>query len=235
MEIKSHETWEEYCFRKTYYDKSTMNSLYNFKSLFESKYDVLENERKTYRNGGQYYGSVKYKCANYNIKSMQRIEKEIKEENEKKFLPTKIHRVIELIDLIKNEMNEPYVTELLTDYVQFHISNNEFNKNQLYNYNCMFKEETFTTQSSYLNEIAKKKIKMKKEEKDQNEKKINEKKQQEYELICRYEEKQIIINKQNRVNKQIEEFYLEKKKKKENELNTEIENLQKKLKVLLDE
>ena len=66
-------------------------------------------------------------------------------------------------------------------------------------------------------------------------KKIKEKEQQEYELICRYEEKQIIINKQNRVNKQIEEFYLEKKKKKENELNTEIENLQKKLKVLLDE
>jgi len=229
MDIRNYETWEEYCLRKSYYSKRMD---YNItETLFESRRSVIN----------KYYAN-KYNCSN-NLSSAQRdqnkqrIENEIKDEIDERTKelspsPEKEKRIIELIELIKNETNEPYLTELITDYVRFELTDSDFIKYELYDYNYTFKEETHTTPSKYLNDIAKekmkRKMKRKKDKNDENTKKLKK----DLDLIIEYEKKKIIMNQQTLVNKQIEDFYRENKKKKELEIIKEIEKLQHKLKEL---
>ena len=112
--------------------------------------------------------------------------------------------------------------------MRFKLTDSDFIKYELYDYNYTFKEETHTTPSKYLNDIAKERMKRKKDKNDEKTKKLKK----DLDLIIEYEKKKIIMNQQTLVNKQIEDFYRENKKKKELEIIKEIEKLQHKLKEL---
>lgn len=237
MDIRNYETWEEYCLRKSYYSKRMDYNTTG--TLFESRRIVIDEQVKAleyynkYNNkcGGKYNCSDNLSSAQRN-QNKQRIENEIKEENEedrKKLSPSpeKEKRIIELIELIKNETNEPYLTELITDYVMFKITDRNYHFD-LYDYNYTFKEETYTSLSKYLNDIAKEKMKYKKNKEDEKTNKLKK----DLDLIIEYEKKKIIMNQQTLINKQIEDFYRENKKRKELEIIKEIEKLQHKLKEL---
>ena len=235
MDIRNYETWEEYCLRKSYYSKRMDYNITG--TLFESRRNVIDEQVKALYNKYNNKYDSKYNCSD-NLSSaqrnqnIQRIENEIKEENEeyrKKLSPSpeKEKRIIELIELIKNETNEPYLTELITDYVIFKITDRNYQLG-LYHYNYTFKEETYTSLSKYLNDIAKEKMKYKKNKKDEKTNKLKK----DLDLIIEYEKKKIIMNQQTLINKQIEDFYRENKKRKELEIIKEIEKLQHKLKEL---
>ena len=239
MDIRNYETWEEYCLRKSYYSKRIDYNITG--TLFESRCNVINEQVKALEYYNKYNNKYdsKYNCSD-NLSSaqrnqnIQRIENEIKEENEeyrKKLSPSpeKEKRIIELIELIKNETNEPYLTELITDYVKFKITGRNYHFD-LYDYNTF--KETYTSLSKYLNDIAKEKMKYKKNEEDEKKNKLKKDLKKDLDLTIEYEKKKIIMNQQTLINKQIEDFYRENKKKKELEIIKEIEKLQHKLKEL---